>query len=40
MIEAEITGSKGQLIVEDMHSGSFSERETLTPRLTLQGEQL
>jgi hypothetical protein len=39
MLEAEIAGSKGQLIVKDMHSGSFSEREALTPRLTLQDEK-
>jgi hypothetical protein len=27
MLEAEIAGSKGQLIVKDMHSGSFFEQE-------------
>ena len=38
MSEAEIAGSKGQLIVEDMHSGSFSEWETLLPRHSLRVE--
>jgi hypothetical protein len=40
MSEAEIAGSKDQLIVEDMHSGSFSEREASLPRHTLQSERL
>jgi hypothetical protein len=36
MLEAEIAGSKGQLIVKDMHSGSFSEREALSPKHSLR----
>jgi hypothetical protein len=36
MLEAEIAGSKGQLVVEDLHSGSFSEREALLPRHSLR----
>jgi hypothetical protein len=36
MLEAEIAGSKGQLVVEDPHSGSFSEREALLPRHSLR----
>jgi hypothetical protein len=36
MLEAEIAGSKGQLVVEDLHSGSFSEREALLLRHSLR----
>jgi hypothetical protein len=36
MLEAKIAGSKGQLVVEDMHSGSFSKREALSPRHSLR----
>jgi hypothetical protein len=36
MLKAEIVGSKGQLVVEDLHSGSSSERGALLPRHTLR----
>ena len=36
MLEADIAGSKGQLIVKNLYSGNFSERGTLLPRHSLQ----
>ena len=36
MLEAEIAGPTGQLVAEDLHSGSFSEREAFLPRHSLR----
>jgi hypothetical protein len=36
MLETEIVGSKGQLIVKDMHSGSFFKREALSLKHSLR----